>query len=173
MGLKTITDVYTSQSSYDSAVAGLIAAQTKLTNDRENLRVITDVYYDHLAPLSESFPLVSPQPTDVEQCVQISLKQNWSIKASQYSMLAARQVIRQQFAGHLPTINVQGSLERQYTNNINNYNTFTSRNGPGTETDKQIMLNVNVPIFAGGGVVAVCIAGGVIAAVCAFCWELC
>lgn len=58
VGLKTITDVYTAQASYDSAVAKVIAAQTQLTNDRENLRVITGRYYTNLLTLDEHFPLV-------------------------------------------------------------------------------------------------------------------
>ena len=57
-------------------------------------------------------------------------------------------------AGHLPTLNVQGNLSRQYQDNINGYRTFSDRNGPGTITDRAITLNLNVPIFSGGGVVA-------------------
>lgn len=154
VGLKTITDVYTAQASYDTADANEIAAQTKLANDKENLRVITGKYYDHLSSLSEDFPLISPQPNDAEDWVKTAQKQNWSIKSSQYAADAARQVIKQQFAGHLPTVELQGNISRSYVNNLNDYRTFDSRNGPGTETDKSIMLNMNLPLFAGGGVIA-------------------
>lgn len=154
VGLKTITDVYTAQASYDSSVASYINAQTLLNNDRENLRVITGKYYPHLSPLSEDFPLITPQPNEIEEWVKISQMQNWNIKSYQYSVDAARHGIHQQFAGHLPTVSVQGSLNREYTNNINGYNTFTTRNGPGTQTNREIAINVNVPLFSGGGVVA-------------------
>ncbi len=154
VGLKTLTDVYTAQASYDSAVANYIAAETTLSNDRENLRVITGIYYPHLLKLSEKFPLITPQPLDVDQWVNIALMQNWAIKASQYGMNAALQTVRQQFAGHLPTVNVQATLDRQYSNNMNGYTTFNQRSGPGTETDKILTLNINVPIFSGGGVTA-------------------
>lgn len=154
VGLKTVTDVYTAQASYDSAVASLIAAETTLNNDRENLRVITGKYYPSLSKLNEDFPLVTPQPADVEDWVKTAQLQNWSIKSSQYNVDTARQTVRQQFAGHLPTVSVQGIMDRQYTNNINGYNTFNVRNGPGTQTDRAIALNINVPIFSGGQVVA-------------------
>lgn len=154
VGLKTLTDVYTAQASYDSAAANYIAAQTTLANDRENLRVITGTYYTSLSKLSEDFPLVTPQPVDVEKWVMVAQQQNWSIKSAQYKVETARQVIRQQFSGHLPTVNVQGTLDRLYSNNLNGYNTFTIRNGPGTETDRKIAINVNLPIFSGGGVLA-------------------
>lgn len=155
VGLKTVTDVYTAQSSYDSAVAGFIQAKINLNNDRENLRVITGVYYDHLTPLSESFPLVSPQPDDVERWVQTSLKQNWSIKAAQFSLDSSRQNIRAQFGGHMPTIQVQGLSDRQFQQNINRYpQAINQRSGPSTQTDRQLMVEMNLPIFSGGGVVA-------------------
>lgn len=154
VGLKTITEVYTAQASYDSALALYIAAQTTLMNDRENLRVITGCYYPHLLTLSENFPLITPAPADIEQWVAIALCQNWTIKATRYDVLTAKQNIKQQIAGHLPTINVQGMMDRLYTNNINAYNTLNQRQGPGTQTDRQIALNINVPIFSGGGVIA-------------------
>src|SRR3990167_5459278 len=154
VGLKTLTEVYTAQASYDSAVADYIAAQTTLANDRENLRAITGIYYAHLATLSQHFPLVSPQPHNVESWVATAMRQNWSIKASQYAVEMQRQIIKQQFAGHLPTINVQGTLNRLYSNNINGYNSISLPEGPGTQTDREIALNINVPLFSGGGVTA-------------------
>ncbi len=155
VGLKTITNVYTAQASYDSAYADYIAAQITLNNDKENLRVITGKYYDHLAPLSEDFPLVTPNPQNVEEWVSTALAQNWSIKAGQYNVDSARQLVRQQFGGHLPTVTLQGQADRQYNANINYYQqALNQRNGPSTQTDRSVAINVNLPIFSGGAVVA-------------------
>lgn len=155
VGLKTITDVYTAQASYDSAVASFIAAQTALANDRENLRVITGKYYDNLSPLSENFPLVSPEPSNMEKWVRISLAQNWTIKASQYAAQTAKDNISQQLGGHLPTVTVNGTIDRQFSQNINGYmQALNQRNGPSTQTDRSVMVDVTFPLLAGGGVVA-------------------
>jgi outer membrane protein len=154
VGLKSITDVHNAQARYDSAVSTYIAAETNLANDKENLRVITGKYYPHLSPLSERFPLISPRPLDMEAWVRKAIEQNWTIKASQYSVQTALQNIRQQYAGHMPIVNIVGDLQRQYTNNINGYQSYIQRNGPATQTDKQIGLIVTLPIFSGGGVVA-------------------
>lgn len=154
VGLKTNTDVFTAQASYDSAVATEIAAQTTLANDRENLRVITGIYYPHLSRLSDNFPLITPKPQNIDQWVQIATQQNWSIKAAQYNVSSVREVITQQEAGHLPTLNVQVAASRQYEDNINLYSSFTERNGPGTISDRSVTLNFNMPIFEGGGVIA-------------------
>ena len=154
VGFKSITDVYTAQARYDSSISTCVTAQTNLSNDRENLRVITGKYYSHLSRLSEQFPLVSPHPVNVEVWVNKALQQNWTIKSFQYKTQSALENIRQQYAGHLPTLNVQASFQRQYSDNINGYNPYIQRNGPSVENDKQIGFNLNVPIFAGGGVVA-------------------
>ena len=154
VGLKTITDVYTAQASYDSAVATYITAQNVLDNDRENLRVITGKYYPKLAKLSEAFPLITPSPANIDKWVDTAQQQNWTIKASQYNVDNVRQTIRQQFAGHLPTVSLTGTLSRAYTNDINGYQSINEPAGPGTTTSRGIAVNINVPIFAGGGVVA-------------------
>lgn len=154
VGLKTITDVYTAQASYDTAVATLIGAETTLTNDRENLRVITGVYYPKLATLSEQFPLISPQPQDIELWVKTAYAQNWSIKSSQFKLQNALQVIKQNMSGYFPTIALQGTMDRNYALNINGYMALINRNGPGTITNREIALILNWPIFSGGAVTA-------------------
>lgn len=154
VGIKTKTDVYTAQARYDSAVANYIQAETNLANDRENLRVITGKYYPHLASLSENFPLIVPQPTNAEAWVKTAIMQNWTIKRFEYNVDNSRQLIRQEYAGHMPTVDFQGLIDRQYTNNIADVPSISQPRGPGTETDRQVMFTINMPLFAGGGVVA-------------------
>lgn len=154
VGIKTLTDVYTAQASFDSSAANLITAQTTLANDRENLRVITGVYYPHLSKLGNHFPLARPQPAEMEKWVDTSLRQNWTIKAAEYNASSVKQTIKQQLAGHLPTVTMEGNIERDYQQNINRYVTFNVRNGPGTTTTRQIGFDINMPLFEGGGVVA-------------------
>ncbi len=154
VGLKTITDVYTAQASYDSAVAISLAAENAVDKDKENLRVITGKYYNKLAALGEDFPLLHPQPDNIDTWTKTAQRQNWSIKAAQYAIDAARYVIRQQFAGHLPTVALQGVLDKQYSKDINGYNSINQPTGTGTVTDRAITVNVNLPLFASGGVIA-------------------
>lgn len=155
VGIKTITNVYTAQASYDSAVADYIGAENTLINDKENLRVITGRYYEHLSPLSENFPLISPNPRNVEEWVKTALQQNWQIKSAQYNVSSARSIVKQQFGGHLPTVQLQASADRLYSDNVNNYaQALNQRNGPSTESDRVLQLNMTLPIFSGGGVTA-------------------
>lgn len=153
VGLKTITDVYTAQASYDKASADNISAENQLSNDKENLRVITGQFYPKLATLSEKFPLVSPQPNDMEAWVNIAEKQNWAIKAASYNAEAIRQTIKQQFAGHLPTLNVEGNYTVQYTQFITQ-NAALATPGSSQSHARELSLNLAIPISNGGAIIA-------------------
>jgi outer membrane protein len=166
VGLKTVTDVYTAKASYDTASAAYIAAQTTLADDKENLRAITGNIYPTLATLSKRFPLISPQPADMDEWVQTAEQQNWSIKAAQFANIAARENVKQQLGGHLPTVSVQGAYNVAYNNNLTGSPVTTSAGGsvqeptpflPPTKahtSDASVTLNLGVPIFQGGLVVA-------------------
>lgn len=170
-GLKTQTDVYTAQASYSSADADVFAAQIALSNDKENLRVITGVLYNNLSKLSKNFPLVSPTPNNVEEWVATSQRQNWSIKSSQYTADSARQNIKQQFGGNLPTLSAQGGYIIDFNRTISS--SLVSNTTPNPQTPQfaptgnnvaflgttqtgtmQGSLTLSVPLVQGGYVVA-------------------
>jgi outer membrane protein len=164
VGMKTITDDYTAKAAYDSATAAYISAQTQLADDKENLRAITGVLYPTLAKLSERFPLISPQPSDMEAWVHTAQLQNWSIRAGEYASQAARENIKQQFGGNLPTVSLQGAYNVSYNNNLSGTaipaESSISTNGTpfppnkAHSSDATVTLNLGVPIFSGGQVVA-------------------
>jgi outer membrane protein len=163
VGLKTITDDYTSKAAFDSARAAYISAQTQLADDKENLRAITGVLYPQLAKLSERFPLLTPQPADMEAWVHTAQLQNWAIKAGEYASQAARENIKQQYGGNLPTVSLQGSYNVSYNNNLSGAGIPSESIGPGGtpfppnkahSSDATVTLNLGVPIFSGGQVVA-------------------
>lgn len=156
VGLKTITDVYTAQASYESSVASAIAAKNQIAIDKENLRVITGVFYPRLSKLSEKFPLLSPKPANMETWVTLSREQNWSIKAAQFFAESARQNIKQQFAGNLPTLNVQGNYIAGHSRYLSANVPLPGSDSEGalTSHESQLLLNLNLPLFSGGSVIA-------------------
>jgi outer membrane protein len=171
VGMKTQTDFYTAQASYDLAAAGLIAAQTTLANDKENLRAITGLFYPTLDKLNEHFPLLSPTPANMGAWVETAVRQNWSVKAAQYANQAAMENIKQQNGGHYPTLSLQGSYNISYSNTLGNSattnNTVPIENAAPIENDNgtllpgsshskdaSLLLNIGVPLFQGGLVAA-------------------
>ena len=153
VGLKTITDVYTAEASFESSSANEIAAINQIAMDRENLRVITGVLYPHLSKLSENFPMISPNPSDIDAWVSTAKQQNWSIKAAQFAAEAARQNIKQQFAGNLPSLNVQGAYNIIYTRTSGGDPTLGNVGSSQTHSPSA-SLNLTVPLFEGGQVLA-------------------
>ena len=156
VGLKTITDVYTAQASYEGASAAYIGATSQLANDNENLRVITGAIYPSIAKLSEQFPLVRPNPENVDAWIKKSLQQNWKLKAAEYFAESARQNIKQQFAGHFPTLNAVGTYDINYSKNVGNSGVFGPFNPAGSNRVRTstVSLNLNIPLVQGGLVVA-------------------
>ena len=131
-----------------------LISQQKIRLQTMKIYVRLQVFIILIYTLSDNFPLISPQPGNIESWVRRALCQNWTIKASRFNVASARENINQQLAGHLPNANIQTTFSKETEDNINNYLTFAERRGPGTISDRSIALNVNVPIFAGGGVVA-------------------
>lgn len=152
VGLKTITEVYTARASYETSVANYISADAQLATDKENLRAIAGVLYPSLARLRDDFPLITPQPANIDDWVTTAGKQNWTVKSFQYQAESYRDIIKQQFAGHLPSVNIQTGYQDNYF--AASGNTFFQTNGASHTHTSTASLNFNVPIFAGGLVVA-------------------
>jgi outer membrane protein len=159
VGLKTITELDTARAAFDNASALYIAAETQLANDKENLRAMTGNTYPSLAKLNKKFPLITPQPANMETWVQTAAQQNWAVKAAQYAAEVKLANIKQQHAGHYPTVNLQGSYNVSYASSINNqFNPIINPNPlPATQghlSDATVSLNLGIPIFAGGAVIS-------------------
>jgi len=152
VGLKTITNVYTAKASYETSVANYIGAEATLATDRENLRTITNQLYPTLAKLREDFPLVTPTPAKVDDWVTTAGKQNWSVRQAQYIAAAKRSLIQKQFAGHLPTVELDGSWQDQFSRTSSS-NVF-SRSGASRSETSSAAISINIPLLSGGGVIA-------------------
>ncbi|MCH9643875.1 MAG: TolC family outer membrane protein [Gammaproteobacteria bacterium] len=109
VGLIAITGVYDAQSRYDQTVADEISDRNSLYNALEDLRAITGQHYLNLKGIDNEVPLVQPKPTDINQWVHTAEMQNYALKAQNYTVIAARENIKQQASGALPTIDAVGS----------------------------------------------------------------
>lgn len=151
VGLKTLTDVYTAQAAYSSAVSEDVSAKNTLASDRENLRAITGKEYKNLATLSDNFPLVSPDPKSIDEWVKIAVNNNWNLKATNYDVSAAMSEIKVQWGGHLPTVELDASYGNNYYYQNSDYDASTGSNRAKKGT---VAVNMTMPIFQGGVVSA-------------------
>ena len=151
-GKTTKTYVYVAQSSYSAAESDLLSAETQLEADKEYLTEITGTEDTYLIDLNKKIPLVSPKPQSQNQWLQKALQNNWTIKANQLKVQVAREKIKQTFADHMPVINAK----LMYDNNGFNYSqsSIIVAAGSSRMQNRTAMLDVKVPIFTGGLVVA-------------------
>lgn len=152
VGLIAITDVEQARAARDTAAAAVIAAKQSLATAEDQLQVITGRQYPALSEPGPAMPLLMPSPANQNRWVQTSLQQNLSLIASRLAADVARDNVRVAFGGHLPQISLVASRS------FNSSSTDESIVGIGTfnglqswTNDRQIGLEVTVPIFSGGG----------------------
>ena len=146
VGLIAITDVHEAQARYDLAVSQEIQAISQLAGSKDALRETAGIHYDTLALLQDEIPLETPEPATPDQWVEQALQQNLSVLAAQAAAETARQEMRRQRAGHLPSLDLNASYNYQ----DNNFGGIT----PIKREDTQVGLRLNVPLYQGGGVVS-------------------
>jgi len=147
VGLSAITDVKEQQASYDISVADEIIATNDLSNRREALRVIINVYPDNLEIAKPKFPLAIPEPMDINAWQEKSLQGNFALLATQYSVDAAQSAYDGSKGGHYPTLGLNASYG-VVNSDARNFSGITL---PENEnTDAKVILSLNVPIYSGG-----------------------
>lgn len=152
VGLIAITDLENTRAKYDQAVSDEIKAINDLSDNFEQLNEITGVRYFDLDPIKANFPLLSPQPNDIEQWVKAAEKHNFDLAAARYAAIVAKENIKVQNAGHLPTLSAKGQYAYSYDDNANYPGTINDGFNRAKKTSAG--LELAVPIFQGGGVVA-------------------
>lgn len=152
VGLIAIVPFDNSQAYHDDAIAKEIAAQNDVSINLEKLSEITGIVYLSLDPVKETFPLLMPQPNDIESWASAAERQNFSLAAKKYQTIMAREAVKIANAGHLPTLDAQGQYS--YSNTINNAGVSFDDNIRTKTATTSATLNLNVPIFQGGQVAA-------------------
>jgi len=143
-GYMAMTDVYEAQSGSDRALADVVDAEHKLRDAREGLQEATGIHYSELAQLTNEIPLAPPEPAVEDRWVEQALHQNLALKADEFAIEIAKAEVEVQQAGHLPTLDLNGSHYLQHSSG--------GRFGGADIEDSNIGLTLNVPIYQGGQV---------------------
>ena len=144
VGMSAVTDVQEAQAAYDLAVATEIGAQQQVTTTEEQLRAITGVPVTNLQEPIPDMPLHSPDPSNAKQWVQQALKQNPNLLSAQSAAKAASANVGIKEAGHLPTLDVVATHNKNHTTGNNIFSLSDT-------TGNTVMLQLSLPIFSGGG----------------------
>jgi outer membrane protein len=150
VGLIAITDVQEAKAARDTASASVIAAKRTLATAEDQLEEITGQKYDSLTKPGDDMPLNTPEPADETKWVNISLEQNATLVASRLNADVARDNVKAAFGGHLPSIDLAAGRTASQSNGPFDLFGTTLNNYGNHINDRQISLQVTVPIFSGG-----------------------
>lgn len=155
VGLIAITDVQEAQAAWDLAVAVEITAKRSLANQKEVLREITGEYPEDLSSPKEEIPLVSPDPENQDQWVDVALQRNLTLLAADIGVEITRDDISIARTGHYPTLDLVASYNDRDTTGQRANSIAPAPLPPLGQADSvsqsnSISLQLSVPIFSGG-----------------------
>ncbi|MCG8435799.1 MAG: TolC family protein, partial [Gammaproteobacteria bacterium] len=151
VGLIAITDVQESQSGFDNAVAGVIAAERSVATARENLRALIGIYIERPASPTEDLPLLSPDPENQDEWVNRAFAQNLQLISSRLSVDISGDEIARRRAEHYPTLDLVATKNRFDQQQLSIIEGIASPSGTDSETET-VQLQLSVPIFGGGAI---------------------
>ena len=142
-GLTTITNLRDAQARYAASEAQVVVVGDTLEDAYRELQEYTSVLVVDFSVLQEEIPLAPPQPAIVTDWISTSLKQSYDLEALRHAIAAAMEEVKRQQAGHLPTVDLVGTL--------NNRDADGSLFGGGSEVRTgEVVLNFNLPLYSGG-----------------------
>lgn len=156
VGLIAITDVQEAKAARDSATAGVIAAKRQLATSEELLREIIGEKPASFAKPGAKFTLKAPDPAVEDKWVEASLNQNLALVSTRLAADIARDNVRTALGGHLPSVDLVASRSKNASQGDSASRDLGSPVSTAFPVDTdgkstQIQLQLNVPIFAGGG----------------------
>jgi len=154
VGLIAITDVQETRSGFDSAVAAEIEAQRVLATAQEQLREMIGDYVTDLSGPDGDLPLVTPDPENPDEWVEVALEQNLELVAARIAANIANDDIAIARSVRFPTLSFSSSYQDSTNESRRTVNYFTraTERFPSISGSEgyQWSLNLDVPIFSGG-----------------------
>ncbi|MEW5973959.1 MAG: TolC family outer membrane protein [Pseudomonadota bacterium] len=143
VGLIAITDLADARAARDQALARRIGAEAGLADAHEALRVLTAQELARLDDVRGDLGPVRPEPADPQAWVAFAEQQNLALQSARLGLDIARQEIEKQRSGHYPTVSLNASYGYQNTQLAGT---------PLENYDTRVGVQLNVPIYAGGGI---------------------
>ncbi|OGT31909.1 MAG: hypothetical protein A3E87_02815 [Gammaproteobacteria bacterium RIFCSPHIGHO2_12_FULL_35_23] len=142
----TITDLQQAQGADDLISAELVTAKLNLYNAYQRLSEITSKIYPGLASLKNTFPLISPQPTNLSVWLKLFDTDNLTLRAARLDIVTANENIKVNQANYLPTL----SANVDYNNGQTQTTSSRSRTITQADENASVGLNLNWQAYQGG-----------------------
>lgn len=142
-GLATRTDEHDAQARYSLAVSNEIEARNRLDDAQQALVESTGQLVTDIDPLRATIPLQLPNPSNVDDWVNVAMQKNLSIEERRQASAIAQLEIERQKSGYYPTLDLFVRLDDRDTDG--------SLFGGGSRVETaDVALQFNVPLFQGG-----------------------
>ena len=142
VGLIAATDVYEAQAGFDLAKVERISSQEARNNSYNALQRLTNQTYADIDLLDQSMPVQGPSPSPLNNWIDSALTNNYQLAAQKYQREAAKQQVRAEKSGHLPTLDAKATY-RHFEEGGTSF--------LGNESDtKTFALELTLPLFEGG-----------------------
>ncbi|MBD9415714.1 TolC family outer membrane protein [Pseudomonas sp. PDM16] len=150
VGLSDKTDVLEAQAGYDTARANRILAQRAVEDSFQALVTLTNREYASIEGILHTLPVLAPTPNDAKAWVDTAAQQNLNLQASNYAVDAAEETLRQNKAGHAPTLDAVAQYQKGDNDSLGFTNNDLSSPYNGDAEQTSIGLQLNIPIYSGG-----------------------
>ena len=144
-GSGTRTDIDAAQAQLDLNAAEEIEARQNMVFTLRQLEILVNQPIDQLSTLNVSkLQLQGPQPNNLQDWITRAEQNSPQIKSLKALVEVARREVDKNKTGHYPTLDAIAQLSRSQSENITNTQNRYNNTSVG--------LQLNVPLFAGGGV---------------------
>lgn len=145
-GEGTRVDAAQTVAALDVARVRLIEARDLLELARRQLQRITGLPTPPVHRVAHDYMPTPLQAQTLAEWLDLALRQSPTLQAREQALMAARFGVQRNLAGHLPRLDLVASLARSQNESLSSLNQ--------TSTLGSIGLQLNVPLYSGGGVQA-------------------
>ena len=146
VGTATITDTHEAQARYDLVTAQEIAALNELEIRKRALQQIIGTAAPPVAPLGANFALVPPQPTSMDEWVDLAVDNSLQVLIQRMTEEFAAKEVDRNRAAHRPTLDAVASYTQSGTG-------AGQQTNLGNDTSTGIIgLQFALPLYQGGAV---------------------
>lgn len=144
-GVSALADLREVEANHDLTLAQEIDASARLTSAEEALRELIGDHPQNLRRLKAEFPLLMPNPAAIETWRQRAETDNQKLVAALRATTVAEKEVSRQRAGHYPSLDFVATKSDTESG---------GRFGESRIKDNVLALQLNVPLFASGQVMA-------------------
>lgn len=147
VGLVPATDVEEAQATYDLTQVNLILARQQYDISLDQLETLSGQQWETLAELQKQLPMEGPEPADMTAWIEKAQAQNPGVLAAMHNATLSEHTAKRQLGAQLPQV----QLVAQYQHSHLSPEDDPLPLGLDSSKNKQIGIEVSVPVFQGGG----------------------